>query len=345
MSGIDFKQRRKYGEALDYFIRFANLGWIYFLIPVALFFVAYKIFLYKPIVFKYSLANKLNLSGFGASVWKKHALSTLQFLTICTLVVLCLRPQVVNKDSKVPVEGIDIVLALDASGSMELFDDPKLEVSRFSIAKQEAINFIDKRVDDQIGVVVFGAQTITLCPLTLDKNILNRLLDDLELGFIDANGTVLGASIVNACNRLKKSKAKTKIVILLTDGSPSPGDVPPKIGMDMAKKLGIKVYTIGVGSKSGGYGKDIFSMNVRSPQRINTDLLEKIASETGGKFYLAENQADMRRVYQDIDKLEKSAYETDLYSDYYDLFFQLAMLALALMFIYFFLRSFFWFGV
>jgi Ca-activated chloride channel homolog len=335
----------KYGEALDYFIRFANFGWIYFLLPLAALAIGYRLLYYKPIMLKYSLVTQFKIQGMQASAWKQNIFLFLQFLTISLLLLLCLQPQVVNRDSKVPIEGIDIVLSLDVSGSMECFDQVETEKTRFMTAKEEAVNFIDKRVDDQIGLVIFGAQAITLCPLTLDKNILNQFLNDLHLGFIDANGTMLGASLVSVCNRLKKSKAKTKIAILLTDGAPSPGDIPPDVGIGMARKLGIKVYTIGVGSESGGYGKSPFGMVVRNMQKINKVLLKKIADETGGKFYLAENQQDMRRVYRDIDKLERSNYETDIYSDYVDLFFPITMLILALLFFYLFFNCFVWFGV
>lgn len=296
-------------------------------------------------ILKYSLTSNLAKKGLKAPGWKNNILLLLQFLISALLALLCLKPQVVNKDSKVQVEGIDIVLSLDVSGSMSAFDDVKLQKSRFDIAKNEAAKFIDKRVDDQIGLVIFGAQTITLCPLTLDKGILNKFLEELNLGYIDPDGTLLGASLVNACNRLKKSKAKTKIIVLLTDGAPSPGDVPVQIGIDMAKKLKIKVYTIGFGSEAGGYGTNAFGMVVPGMQKINKKLLQKIAEDTGAKFYLAQNQDEVRRVYQDIDNLERSRHEADIYSNYLDLFFPVAMSAAMLMFIYFLLSSFVFFGV
>lgn len=294
---------------------------------------------------KYSLTSSLADKGLKAPGWKNNILLFLQFLILALLALLCLKPQVVNKDSKVQVEGIDIVLSLDVSGSMSAFDDVKLQRSRFDIAKNEAAKFIDKRVDDQIGLVIFGAQTITLCPLTLDKGILNKFLEELNLGYIDPDGTLLGASLVNACNRLKKSKAKTKIIVLLTDGAPSPGDVPVQIGIDMAKKLKIKVYTIGFGSEAGGYGTNAFGMVVPGMQKINKKLLQKIAEDTGAKFYLAQNQDEIRRVYQDIDNLERSRHEADIYSNYLDLFFPITMAAVMLVLIYFILSCFVFFGV
>ena len=331
---------------MDYCIRFANWHWIYFLLPVLILFILYKLFYYKPITVKHSLVVFLKTQNVKAPKYKRNILFLLQIIIAVLLILLCLKPQLVDKNSKITVEGIDIILDLDVSGSMESFDELNNPKPRIDIAKEEAIKFINKRENDQVGVVLFAAHAVTLCPLTLDKNILTQLIGDLELGFIDPNGTSLCISLVAACNRLKNSKSKNKIIILLTDGAPSPGDLPVQTAIDMAKKLGIKIYAVGIGSEQGGYIKSHFGMVMRNPGfKINKIILKQIAEETGGKFFLARSESDMKNIYKTIDKLEKTKQETEIYSNYFDLHFPVAMLIFSFLSFYILLTTFIWFGI
>ena len=163
------------------------------------------------------------------------------------LLVAIARPQIINENSQVWVEGRDIIISLDASGSMNLFDDLKDKRSRFFVLKSEALKFIKKRKNDQIGLVAFGNVAVSIAPLTLDKNLLHEIVTNLSIGDIDQNGTVLAISLGMAVKRLSTSKAKSKIVILITDGVPSRNDIAIDQILNLLKKYNIKVYTIGVG--------------------------------------------------------------------------------------------------
>ena len=247
--------------------------------------------------------------------------NVIRSIILVGLVLLIARPQKIDEQSKVMVEGIDIMLVLDVSLSMQCFDDLRNEKSRLVIAQEEAINFIKKRDNDPIGLVLFGNQAVSRCPATLDKNVLEDIIKHYELGEIDGTGTVLTQGIITALNRLRKSKAKTKIIIMLTDGMPSENDLPYQYAISLAQKYGVKIYTIGIGGMEGGF--------IRHPQTgqihqagtgLNRELLEVLANETGGRAFLATNQKDLQTIYDTIDTLEKKEYETDVYKKYYDIF-------------------------
>lgn len=245
----------------------------------------------------------------------------IRMMVLVGLVLLIARPQRVDEQSKVMVEGIDIMLVLDVSLSMQCFDDLKNEKSRLSIAQEEGVNFIKKRDNDPIGIVLFGNQAISRCPATLDKNVLEDIIKNYQLGELDGTGTVLTQGIVTALNRLRKSEAKTKIIIMLTDGMPSENDLPPEYAISLAKKYGVKIYTIGIGGAQGGFVRHPQTGSiVRAGTGLNERLLQVIAQETGGRAFLATNQKDLQSIYDTIDALEKKEYETDVYKKYYDIF-------------------------
>lgn len=244
----------------------------------------------------------------------------LRIITFCLMVFLIFKPQLVYQRRPTTMQGVDIVLALDVSESMLCFDDIQDQRSRFEVAKKEAIRFIEKRMYDAIGLVIFARYAVTRCPLTLDKKMLTSLLHDLKIGFIDGDGTVISSSLLTAAARLTHSSAASKVIIFLTDGMPTVHDVAPEQALTLLKKLGIKVYTIGVGSKEGGYINHPFLGLVRTPTTLNVPLLERIAHETGGAFFLAENPHDIASIYDHIDRLEKSSHETTMFYTYYDIF-------------------------
>lgn len=302
-----------------FFIRF-----VYPLVPVVLFGVIGLVMLlrsklYKPFVYRYSLGSELHRNNVVSVHPHKKIMYGLRLLSLVLLAIVIGKPQLVDSRSKVPVAGIDIVVVLDASGSMQLQDYDDDKRSRFEVAKAEAIRFIQKRDQDAIGLVLFGKDTFSRCPITFDKQMLVDVIDELKLGDVDPDGTMLISGMVTAANRLKDSKSKSKVMILLTDGEPSEGDMHQSIGVDVAKKLGIKVYTIGIGSEENKVFSHPFYGIITMP-KVNKELLVDIARATGGRFFMARNAYDMRAVYDMIDRLEKVERDVPIFSLYYDLF-------------------------
>jgi len=323
---------------------FANYKFLYFVVPIFLLGLIYKLFFYKAVIYRYSLISILKKFQ-NKKLFSEKILFFLRMISFLLLILLIAKPQLADTKSKIKVDGIDIMMVLDVSGSMLCFDDLKDKRPRIDIAKEEAKKFIEKRIDDQIGLIFFGKFAVSRCPLTLDKNILNSIISDYKIGEINADGTVLSKAISSAANRLKSSKAKSKIIILLTDGEPTPPDVEPQIALDIAKKLGIKIYIIGIGNENGGFIEHPLMGIYQGNYTLNKKLLEIIASETGGKFFLARNATDMKNIYDTIDKLEKSNYETNIYSNYLDFFIPIIILVIFLLILELFLTTFVWFSL
>lgn len=312
------------------------------LVVIVLVMIARK-FLRTTVVYRYSLGQALKKKSFGPHIHKK-VFYFLRLLVLVLLAVLIAKPQVVDSRSKVPVEGIDIVLVLDVSGSMQFRDYDDDERSRFDVAKAEAIRFIEKRDTDALGLVLFGKDTVSRCPITFDKQLLKEVVDELQLGVIDSEGTMLITGIVTAANRLKHSQSASKIMIVLTDGEPSEGDMDPSVGIDVAKKLGIKIYTVGIGSEQ----EQVFMhplYGIIAKPKVNKDLLTRIAQETGGSYFLARNAGDMRRIYDKIDALERTEHSVPMFSVYYDLLTPFVAVMMGLLFGELLLSTYVWFGL
>lgn len=265
-----------------------------------------------------------------------------RFFLLGILVILVAKPQLIDKHSKITLEGIDIVLVLDVSDSMKYQHHSGDTRSRITIAQQEAIRFVDKRTNDAIGLVIFGYDALCSCPITADKKLLKKIINDTEIGCINAQGTALSLGIITAANRLKHSKAKSKIMVLLTDGQPTHNDADPIIAVAIAKQLGIKIYTIGIGEEEQAYAGNFFYYG---SQPLNKPLLEAFAKETGGLFFQANNAQDMRKIYDTIDSLEKNKLEVPLYDQRHDWFLPLLWVALTLILVELFVATFIWFGL
>jgi Ca-activated chloride channel family protein len=300
--------------------------------------------LHKSPFYQYPLTQQLIADNKSSKHPFKKIFFFARLLLLALLIFLIGKPQLVDTQSKIKVEGIDIILAIDVSGSMQIQDDKNDERPRVEIAKDEAIRFINKRTNDALGLVIFGADAVSRCPLTLDKHILRSIVKDLGVGIINPQGTVLATGLITAANRLKNSHAKSKVIILLTDGEPSENDIPPKIAIEAAKKLGIKVYTIGIGSDQEVKMMHPLYGLVLMP-KVNVDLLTLIAQETGGKFFMARNAKDMRAIYDTIDSLEKTETEAPIFSNYLDIFIPFVWIALLLVFLELILSTFIWFSV
>ena len=292
----------------------------------------------------YPLADQLSQEGFSSRHPYRKILSITRFLILSMLVLLIGKPQLVDMTSKVTIKGINIMIVLDVSGSMQFQDYADDERSRFQVAQEEAIRFIKARTNDAIGLVLFGRDALSRCPLTTDKKMLTSIVQDTKIGIVNPEGTVLSRGIVTAANRLKHSKAKSNVMILLTDGEPSPEDINPSIAIEIAKQLGIKIYTIGIGSDEERVIRHpLYGLAVLP--KINSKLLETIAQETGGQFFLARDAKDMRTIYDTIDKLEKTEYEAPLYNKYYDIFMPFVWVLLGLLMLEILLASTLWFSL
>jgi len=281
----------------------------------------YVAFAKRAVVYRYALTRRLKQERLSVALPIRKILFILRFVTLMVLALLVARPQWLDSGRNINVKGIDIMLALDVSGSMELFDDLKDRTPRIEAAKKEALDFVAKRTNDPIGVVLFAAQALSKLPLTLDKPMLISTIKELALGEIDASDTLLFTGLATAINRLRYSTAVTKIIVLLTDGVPSENDpisVDTVIGI--AQEFGIKIYTLGVGRAERAYTYDQFGRVAQVPSQIDSALLQKIAHRTGGNYYRVYTPADLKNAYASIDKLERTDIKTTLFHNYYEAF-------------------------
>ncbi|WP_445666330.1 vWA domain-containing protein [Fodinibius sp. AD559] len=260
-----------------------------------------------------------NLSGNWRSygIWVAPLLQILAF----TLIVIALaRPQYKNTTVERNAEGIDIVLTLDISTSMKAED---LKPNRLEAAKSVAEDFINKRISDRIGLVLFARQSFTMVPPTLDYDLLKRLLEDVEMGVVE-DGTAIGMGIATAVNRLKESNAESKVIILLTDGQNNAGEIDPVTAADLAVSYDIKIYTIGAGTRgTAPYPvKDpIFGNRYQNVEvNIDEEMLTKIANMTNGSYFRATDTENLEGIYNQIDELEKTEIEEVIYTDVQDLY-------------------------
>jgi Ca-activated chloride channel homolog len=243
----------------------------------------------------------------------RHILFALRVVAIALLIIVLARPQRTDRYQDVSTEGIDIVLTQDISGSMLARD---FKPDRLDAAKNIATEFISGRPYDRIGLVVFSGESFTQCPITTDHAVLINLLREIQSGMIE-DGTAIGMGLATAVNRIKDSKAKSKVIILLTDGVNNRGEIAPSTAADIAKTFGIRVYTIGVGTQGTApypvqtpYGIQYQDM----PVEIDEGILQEIAQKTGGKYFRATDNDKLTQVYKEIDKLEKSKIDVKQFS-------------------------------
>lgn len=303
----------------------------------------------KPsVVYSYPLADLFAAlkQNHGSIHHGFKILFCLRIVVLVLLLFLAARPQYVDDKSQVIIDGVDIVLTLDVSRSMELIDDPRDQRTRIEIAKQEAIKFIDRRTNDALGIVVFGADALSLCPLTLDKKLLKDTVREILIGrIVQDEGTFLGTGLATSVNRLRASKAKSKVIVLLTDGCPSQGDFfDIDQAVEMAKMFNIKVYTIGTGGGQAAFMRHPSGqlISVGAHNAADMKLLKKIADQTGGKCFEARKPDDLEKIYKTIDALEKTKQETLLFSRRYEAFMPFAVAAVIAFLLEFILRFFWW---
>jgi len=280
--------------------------------------------------FRFSALTAFNGFPPTAKVWLRHSLFVLRMLVLALLIVALARPQAVSSKQNVNIEGIDIVIAADVSGSMLARD---FTPDRIGAAKKIAAGFIDGRPNDRIGLVIFSGEAFTQVPLTTDHTMVKSLLKEIKSGMIQ-DGTAIGDGLATAVSRLKDSQARSKVIILLTDGVNNSGAIDPESAAELAKMFGIRVYTIGVGSM--GYApypyQDQFGRRgvQQMEVQIDEELLQQIAALTGGQYFRATDNKKLKEVYEQIDKLEKSKIDIQEFRKKHEMFLSFALWALAL---------------
>ncbi len=263
--------------------------------------------------------------------WLRHVPFVLRIAALAAVIVALARPVIVDHQEETTTEGIDIVIAMDISSSMLARD---FTPDRLSAAKQLATEFVAERSGDRISVVAFAGEAFTQCPLTSDQATVGTMLSRLRSGVVE-DGTAIGNGLATAVNRLRESGAKSKVVILLTDGVNNRGQISPIMAAEIARDLGIKVYTIGVGSRDKApmpaydpFGNITYVM---ADVEIDEALLRDIASKTSGEYFRANNNEALKAIYEQINQLEKSKVEVTHYTTYEELYMGWLLLALLLL--------------
>ena len=277
----------------------------------------------------------------GAVSWKvylRHVPFVLRTLAIALLIVVLARPQSTDSWQNSTTEGIDIVMAMDISTSM-LAED--LKPNRLEAAKDVAASFINGRQNDNIGLVVFAAESFTQCPLTIDHGVLLNLFKDIQPGIIQ-DGTAIGLGLANAVSRIKDSQAKSKVIILLTDGVNNTGEIAPVTAAEIAKTFGIRVYTIGVGTQGEAPYPipTVFGIQYQNvPVEIDEQVLKQIASTTGGQYFRATDNASLKEIYSEIDQMEKTKISVQEFSKKQEEYKNWALIVFALLLVEVLLRN------
>ena len=320
-------------------IEFAHPGffWLLIFIPIM---VAYYIWREQKLQGYLSVSA---VKGFSLPVKSiipklRHSGIVLRSLAVAALIVALARPQSSLSWQNSTTEGIDIMIASDISGSM-LAEDFK--PNRLEAGKNIAIDFIKNRPDDRIGLVIFSGKSFTQCPLTIDHDVLINLFKDVKYGMIE-DQTAIGMGLATAVNRLKDSEAKSKVIILLTDGSNNTGSIPPLTAAEIAKDFNIRVYTVGIGTHGYApypvptpYGVQYQNMKVD----VDEGTLTKIADITGGKYFRATDNETLSHIYTQIDKLEKAKIDVTQYHKKTEMFLPFAIIALCLLLLEFGLKN------
>lgn len=302
-------------------IQFQHIEYFYLLLilPILILLYIWIIRKQRPKLV-HSAANFIKSFPTSSRIYLQHIPFSLLMLSIIGIIIALARPQSTSTRKEIDTEGIDIVVAIDVSTSM-LAEDVK--PNRIEAAKETAKEFIKKRPNDRIGLVIFSGESYTQCPVTIDHTVLINLIDKIKAGMI-IDGTAIGMGLATSVSRLKDSKAKSKVIILLTDGINNTGIISPRTATDIAQTFGIKVYTIGLGTKGMApypvktpFGTQYQYVDVK----IDDQLLTYIASATGGKYFRATNRKSLEKIYSDIDNMEKTKINVAYFSKKRDHYF------------------------
>ena len=317
-------------------IAFAN-KWVLWLIPVVVVLsVAWWYFRQRRQYPTLTFSDTASFKGFQnpyKGVLKKYS-PLLRLLSLVFLLIAIARPQGSFDESKVTSEGIDIVLAMDLSTSMMAHD---FKPNRIVAAKQTALEFIDGRPSDRIGLVVFAGESFTQCPVTIDHAIVKNQLHSIRNGLLE-DGTAIGMGLATSIQRLKETESKSKVIILMTDGVNNRGIIDPSTAADIAIGMGVRVYTIGIGTNGQAYtpvGMDAQGNLVYDYEQVMIDesILRDISKKTGGKYFRATDNNKLKEIFDQIDKLEKTKVNISAYSHKTEKFYLFALIAVVLLFI------------
>jgi Ca-activated chloride channel family protein len=323
-------------------ITFANkeLLWLLLIIP---FIIAWYIWMNSTYTGEIKVSSFRNLEGLKPTMKQRlrHSLIVLRIISITLLIIVLARPQSRSSYKDVKTQGIDIVMALDISSSMLARD---FKPDRLEAAKDVAINFIDSRPNDRIALVIFSGESFTQCPLTSDHAVVKNLFEGIKTGMVQ-DGTAIGNGLATAITRVKDSKAKSKVVILVTDGVNNQGAIAPLTAAEIAKAFNVRVYTIGVGTIGKALAPVTMYPNGQFEYgyvdvNIDDDMLTEIAEMTGGRYFRATDNSKLRDVYKEIDRMEKTIFEEKNFTNKAEHFFPFAVAAGLLLLLEFLLKSF-----
>ncbi len=307
---------------------FADLSLLWILVPLYLMWIG---LLALPLLFgrnrdaalRFSSLRPLRRLGGSSTVLGRRFAQGLRLLSVALLMLAMTRPQTGRTLTEVNTEGIDIVLVMDTSGSMQALDlDADREISkrrnRLEVARDVVASFVEARQNDQLGLVVFGEQAFTQCPLTLDHGILSTFLERVEIG-VAGDGTALGDAVATGVKRLRDSSAESRVLIVLTDGVNNAGSIAPQTAAEIAATYDIRIYTIAAGVR----GEAPFLVRTRlgeqviyQPNMIDEDVLQKMAEATGGAYFRAEDAEALESIYEEIDQLERTEITMEKYTEY-----------------------------
>ena len=289
------------------------------------------IFIYKSFLsrskdgsFRISSKSIISEKMIRKGVYKKRLLSFIQYLSMFLIILGLSRPRLIESLQEKNIEIVDIVLVIDISSSMLATD---FQPNRLEVVKKTAKDFINQRKGDRLGILVFAGESFIQCPLTIDNEVLLSLMSEIKVAQQSYDGTAIGMAIANATNRLRNSDAKSKVMILLSDGSNNAGELDPNTAADLAKQFGIKIYTIGAGTN-----QDVSFIPGRGYIRneIDEETLKAIAKQTGGQYFRATNTEGLKEIYSTINALERTEVEIKVFTQYRELYGWLLIPALAL---------------
>ena len=319
-------------------VAFQNPGlvWLFLLIPIL---IAVYIFWTRQRFGSLRFSSIRLLEGLGADrgLWRRHLVFALRLLVLSAIILALMRPQERNALQEIKAEGIDILMVIDISGSMKATD---FKPNRLEAVKKVAQQFVSQRQNDRIGLNVFARESFLQCPLTTDLNRLNEFIGDISIVNEKFDGTAIGMALAGAVNRLRDSDAKSKVIVLLSDGRNNAGELDPITTSELARDFGIRIYTIGAGTRGTASMPVQTAIGVRNVQvqvDVDEETLRHIADITGGKYFRATDERSLADIYQEISEMETTEYSVREYVQHAELFYYPLLVALAMLLLEFML--------